>query len=81
MKITYDHEEDVLYLTFIDSEEECDYVENPDGVVLRIGLKSGQVLGCTVMWFMKKLKRDKKVVVPEIGPITAPEDLKRIVGF
>ena len=80
MKITYDKAEDVLYITFADSKEECDYVESPDGIVLRVGLESGKLLGCTVMWFQKKLKTQGKVVIPEVGAVSAPESLKRLIG-
>ncbi len=79
MKVNYDRSADVLYLTFADSDEECDYVETSEGAVLRVGTKSGKIFGCTIMWFGRKIEKQHQIIIPGIGALPAPEEFKGLV--
>lgn len=78
MKVNYDSSADVLYLTFADSDEECDYVETADGNVLRVGIKSGRIFGCTVLWFTKKIEKHHQIIIPGIGALPTVEQFKKL---
>ncbi len=54
MKLSYDHENDVLYLTFDSSKEPCRYIEIGQGDLVRIGRESGEVHGVTILSFKER---------------------------
>ena len=78
MKVNYDRRADVLYLTFADSSEECDYVETSDGTVLRVGIRSGDIYSCTIMWFTKKMEKQQQIVIPGIGALPTATQIKSL---
>ena len=80
MRISYDQEEDVMYIRFADCKEECEYVEQTPGVVLRVNTRSREIVGCTILWFHKQLREHGGILVPEIRGLPVPPELERLVG-
>lgn len=78
MTLSYDHEADVLYVTFDRRPGQAYiYVENQNGDVLRLDKETRQVVGCTIPFFSKRTA-DTKVTIPEIGIVpfnASTEDL------
>jgi len=68
MRFSYDDMADVLYITFEKSEGRVVYVDNSEGDVLRIDTQSGKVIGCTIMFFLRRA-REGPIIIPEIGVV------------
>jgi len=81
MRISYDREEDVLYIKFADCKEECEYVEHTPGVVLRVNPRSKEIVGCTILWFSRQLREQGRINVPEIRGLPISPELERLVGL
>lgn len=71
MTLTYDAQSDVLYLTFKDQRRgtEFHHIESESGDVYRIDEEREVIVGCTILNFMKRAKRDD-IQLPEIGPVS-----------
>jgi uncharacterized protein YuzE len=68
MTFSYDDKADVLYLTFEKSEGKVVYLENSQGDVLRLDEQSGKVIGCTIIFFLRRA-REGPILVPEITSV------------
>ena len=67
MTISYDHEADVLYITFERSASSSYiYMENENGDVLRLDTDTKRVVGCTIPYFSTRTD-GVKITVPEVG--------------
>jgi uncharacterized protein YuzE len=80
MKISYDSKADVLYVMLEETSDECDYIEPTPGAVLRVNPKTGRIVGCTVLFFKKRLQRGEQITVPEIAGVPIPRGLKRLIA-
>ncbi len=67
MKLAYDSDADVLYVTFDATTAPCSYVENRSGDILRINTETGKVVGCTIPFFLDRVQKDGEIQIPEIG--------------
>ena len=65
MTFSYDHDADVLYVTFGESPKAV-YIEKEEGDIIILDKESGRILGCTVMFFRARLKRGP-IIIPEVG--------------
>jgi uncharacterized protein YuzE len=69
MNISYDSDADVLYLSFETTRgEPSSYVENGQGDILRLCLKSKQIRGVTIP-FLTRRARTEVLKIPEIGVV------------
>jgi hypothetical protein len=69
MTLSYDQSADVLYVTFERlPQQNCIYVENEQGDVLRLDKYTKRVVGCTIPFFSERAAKGK-VTVPEIGEV------------
>ena len=66
MRISYDKDADVLYITFSRAQERAAYLEI-NGGILRIEEKTKQVIGVTIPFFQEKTEEGKGLELPEIG--------------
>jgi uncharacterized protein YuzE len=81
MKIQYDKSADVLYVTLeYCAPQQCRFVENENGDVLRIDRTNDRVVGVTVISFLLRIRKGLDVVVPEIGSIPFKEQARQIMG-
>ena len=69
MTTTYDTDADVLYVTFEKVAGPCTYVDTDNLAVLRIEEASGRIVGCTILYFMERIRRDGNVRIPQIGAV------------
>lgn len=67
MKLSYDNDADVLYVTFESVTGDVSYVENTHGDVLRLDAATGKIIGCTIPFFLYRIQRDGEIRIPEIG--------------
>ena len=67
MKISYSKHADVLYIVLSATANHCNYVELPNGIIMRIDDDSQQVVGVTIYNFMQKMERGERLSIPEIG--------------
>jgi len=80
MTFEYDNSADVLYLTLEDRPpEQCRFVENKHGDVLRIDKNTGEIIGVTIISFLLRIKKGLEISVPEIGPIPFKKQAARIM--
>ena len=64
MKIFYDREADVLYVTR-GKPEYTDYVEHPDDVILRLDPDTKQLIGFTIIDFSQHFaKQESDITLP-----------------
>jgi uncharacterized protein YuzE len=68
MTFSYDDDADVLYVTFEPYEGRATYVENNNGDILRIHPENGKIVGCTILFFLKRAERGD-ISIPEIGMV------------
>jgi uncharacterized protein YuzE len=68
MTFSYDNDADVLYVTFEDYTGRATYLENSNGDILRVHPESGKIIGCTILFFMKRAENGN-ISIPEIGVI------------
>jgi uncharacterized protein YuzE len=80
MKISYDAKGDVLYLVLEETSEVCDYIEPTPGAVLRVNSQTGKIVGCTVLFFKKRLQCGEEIHIPEISSAPVPRDLQRLIA-
>lgn len=80
MKVSYDQKADVLYVILEETSEVCDYIEPTPGAVLRVNPKTGKIVGCTVLFFKKRLERGEQIIIPEISSVPVPRRLKRLIA-
>jgi uncharacterized protein YuzE len=66
MTFSYDPDADVMYVTFEDYTGHTAYIENNNGDVLRVHPDTGKILGCTILFFMKRAEIGE-ISIPEIG--------------
>jgi uncharacterized protein YuzE len=69
MTFSYDDDADVLYMTFAEKPSKRVYIENDNNDILWVDESSGEVLGCTIMQFTRRLKSGKPIEIPEIGAV------------
>jgi uncharacterized protein YuzE len=69
MKISYDDQHDVMYIVFADTDSECNYIELESGDILRIDLKTNEIVGCTIMDFLKRMRKQKTLSIPTIAEV------------
>jgi uncharacterized protein YuzE len=68
VKLSYDKDADVLYITFEPlAKERCIYVENERGDILRLNKETKRVVGCTIMAFSRRAS--ETLIIPEIGSV------------
>ena len=80
MKFQYDNAADVLYVTLEDRPpQQCRFVENENGDVLKVDRTTDELVGVTVISFMLRIKKGLDVVVPEIGAAPFKKQAKRIM--
>jgi uncharacterized protein YuzE len=81
MTLSYDKETDVLYITFQKSPgQRYRYVENENGDVLRLDSESNQVVGVTMPYFLKRVKKNK-LSIPEVSDVPLNEIAKHLVAI
>lgn len=69
MTLSYDKSADVLYVTFEAlPRDSYIFVENEQGDVLKLDRINNRVVGCTVPFFVARIKRGN-LVIPEIGAV------------
>ena len=68
MTFSYDDDADVLYVTFVEHNGPVVYLENESGDILRIAEGTGNIVGCTIPYFMRR-SRTGTITVPEIGVV------------
>ena len=78
MTISYDRQADVLYMRFEDVESGCDYIEPTPGAILRVDPSNGLIVGCTLVAFAERLRKEGKIVVPEIAAMPLPKKLRSL---
>lgn len=66
MTISYDHDADVLYITFRQASDAF-YLENAQGDVIRMDRSTGEVLSCTVIGFQRRTEEGEQVSIPQVG--------------
>jgi len=67
MTLSYDKHADVLYIAFEAlSPDKYVFVENEQGDVLKLDRIDNHVVGCTIPFFLARLKKGK-IDIPEIG--------------
>ncbi len=67
MKFKYDNSADVLYVTLEDrAPNECRFVENDSGDILKIDRMTDEPVGVTIVSFLLRTKKGLDVRVPEI---------------
>lgn len=67
VKIAYNKRSDVLYLTFSDTVNKCKYTESPAGIISRIDVITGNVVGVTVTNFLLNIDSTERMVLPISG--------------
>jgi uncharacterized protein YuzE len=68
VKLSYDRDADVLYITFENlPNQKYIYVENENGDVLRLDSKTKRVVGVTILGFSRRAS--ETIVIPEIGSV------------
>jgi uncharacterized protein YuzE len=67
MTFSYDDDADVLYVTFKEGARRT-YVENDQGDVLLLDPQSGEIVGCTILFFLRRA-REGPINIPEIGVV------------
>jgi len=79
MTFSYDKDADVLYVTFeLVPADTYEYVENESGDILKVDRANRRIVGCTIPFFAKRVKRGK-LVVPEIGAIPFNEIARELL--
>ncbi len=73
MTLTYDDDADVLYLTLEDVSGPCTYKDNKYGDVFRIDTKTGRIVGCTIVFFLDRVRKSGPISIPEIGSLQFSE--------
>lgn len=69
MTFSYDDDADVLYVSFEQNSAKRTYIENDNNDILWVDERSGKILGCTILKFMKRIKCGKPFDIPEIGVV------------
>lgn len=80
MTLSYDRDADVLYITFERlSNRSCVYVENDSGDILRLDKRDGQIVGCTIPFFLKRAAKGK-FEIPEISSVPFNDLAKALIA-
>ena len=66
MRITYNQEVDLLYISLVPPTGRVASVENENGDLLRIDTLTDKIIGVTIQLFMHRVKQGEKIEVPEI---------------
>jgi uncharacterized protein YuzE len=69
MKFSYDKSADVLYITFAHPTGTVNFVENDNGDILRYDQTTNALVGCTILFFARRLKSKEQITIPEIGSV------------
>ena len=81
LRIGYDREADVLYLSLGEPRKGMEYREVGNGIILRIDPATGKVIGLTVMDFVRDFSRVVHVaqvpVTGEFMPVMEPAHVSR----
>jgi hypothetical protein len=78
MKIDYDRQADVLYITLLRGKRSCRYVENGHGAILRIDRVTSELVGCTIPMFSRRVSHGG-LDIPEIGDALSTEALAELI--
>lgn len=68
MTFSYDSDADTLYVTFESASTPVTYLENGNGDVITIERESGKIVGCTILFFMRRAEKGA-ISIPEIGVV------------
>jgi uncharacterized protein YuzE len=76
---SYDQESDILYVVFEQVKDDCDYVENQPGIVLRGDAKTQKVVGCTVLNFRARVRKSGRVEVEGLRGLELDSQLAKML--
>ena len=79
MRFSYDDDADVLYVTFGDTAKgKIVYIENASGDILRMNEGTGEIVGCTIPFFLKRAQMGP-IIVPEVGVVPFGQIASRLL--
>jgi len=62
-KFGYDYEADILYVAFNEPKEAI-CLEPEEGIILRVDMDAGTMVGYTIIGFLSRLKANKDLTIP-----------------
>jgi uncharacterized protein YuzE len=80
MKLSYNPDSDVLYVTFGRRPPKGSvFIENRNGDIIRLDKKTRKVIGCTIPFFSRRAGKDG-IPIPEIGDVPFNRSAKRLAS-
>ncbi|HWZ50290.1 MAG TPA: DUF2283 domain-containing protein [Granulicella sp.] len=73
MTLSYDEDNDVLYVAFAHPEGGVRYVETERGDVLRYSNETNAIVGMTILFFADRSRRGETIEVPEVIKLGTPK--------
>ena len=80
MTLSYDRATDTLYIVLKRYPGDADYLESEEGIILRAHPQTGEVLGCTVLSFMKRIARSGRIEIPGLKGTSLVPRLARLIS-
>ncbi|MGP8174301.1 MAG: DUF2283 domain-containing protein [Terracidiphilus sp.] len=80
MRITYNQEVDVLYISLVPPTGRVASVENANGDLLRIDTLTDKIIGVTIQLFMHRVRLGEKIEVPEINFSISASDAENLLS-